>query len=374
MSDAQSMVVESWARNYRPRKFSDIAGQATAVSTLRGRIKQGKVPSFLLIVGPSGCGKTTLARLYSRYLNCESGTACGKCPSCKHDPDNHPDINELNAAEARGIDDIRSLVATARFKPRYKVRTIILDEAHQLTPQAQQAFLKPLEDTPKSTMYVVCTTDPEKLPTAMLTRAVTTISVDMPKASDMEARLRAIAEAEGMKVKSELLTGIVQASGGHVRSAINLLETAQSLLADNPKADTQKVLIQLGAATAPEAAAAAARLVVAGYLGLRKAMVRTVFDIEDGVQTINLSLRYAEYALGVAAVGNHRNLWHTPDCRKFLEAFNSTLKDKGKKFSYERMAVLHQVLATLRNTLVSVSGTPRSTLMASLLNIPSDTE
>lgn len=369
MSD-EPLVVESWARKYRPRKLSDMAGQEDAVSVLRGRLKQNKVPSFLLIVGPSGCGKTTLARLFSRYLNCEKGTACGKCASCLHDPDNHPDITELNAADSRGIDDIRQLVQNSRFKPRYRIRTVILDEAHQLTPQASQAFLKPLEDTPKTTMYVICTTDPEKLPTAMLTRASLTIKVDMPKAEVMAGRLKTIAEAESVKVKQELLDGIVQASGGHVRSAINLLETAASYLADEPKADPQKILVKLGAAASPESSAVAARLVIALHRGLRKVVVRTVYDIEDGVQTINLALRYNEYAIACQSIkGQHRNLWHTQDCKTFYSALTDALTENKEKFDFNRASAVQKTLADLRNSLVSVSGTPRSTMLAALLNV-----
>lgn len=122
------LVVQSWATKYRPRLFSALAGQENVVARLRGMIKQRKLPPTILFTGPAGSGKTTCARMFARYINCETGKACGKCPSCQHLPDNHPDIIELNAADARGIDEVRKLIQQSTFMPRYNVRCFILDE------------------------------------------------------------------------------------------------------------------------------------------------------------------------------------------------------------------------------------------------------
>ena len=357
------LIVEALARKYRPRKFRDIVGQESTVAQLRGMLKQNKVPGFLLLVGPSGCGKTKLARLLARYVNCERGIACGKCASCLHDPDNHPDVYETNAASERGIDDIRGLLEHARFMPRYRLKMMILDEAHNLTPQAQQAFLKPLEDNPSTTMYVVCTTDPEKMPTAMLTRA-RTLAVKMPTPDAVIARLQVIADSEDVKVSPTLLQGITEFSGGSMRAAINLLEGAATLLADNPKADTKTVLIDLGVSASPGNQVAAMKIVISMHKGLRKALIRSVYDVQDPVPVMNLALRYNEYLMGVTCITEkHPGLWHTADNREFHTRFREAVE----KPSLETAAVVQRKLMAARNLLVSSSTSSRSLLFGTLL-------
>lgn len=363
-SDSEVLVSSSWARTYRPRKYRDLVGQDSSVAVLRGLMKQNKVPGFMLVVGPSGCGKTTIARLFNRYINCDKGTACGLCASCLHDPDNHPDVNELNAANERGIDEMRRLVQNSRFKPRYRIRMVILDEAHQLTPQAQQAFLKPLEDTPKSTMYVICTTDPEKLPPAMLTRPNVTLQVRMPTAEQMLPRLQAILDAEKQKMSKDLLQGIIEASGGSMRGAINQMETASAIMASDPKADAKTVLIALGAAASAEATFVGMKLTIAMHMESPKNVVKAVYDVEDPVPTVNMALRFNEYLMGVLSIkGQHPRLWHTNDCRDFMEA----LKDKVEKPSLAHAAAVQAKLTEVRNLLVSVSTNSRSILLGKLL-------
>lgn len=362
MSEEQC-VVESLARKWRPRKFKDMAGQEASVLQMRGMIKQNRLPGFLLLVGPSGCGKTTLARLFARYINCEKKTACGECPSCLHDPDNHPDVNEGNAASERGIDEIRRLVQQARFKPRYKIRVVILDEAHQLTPQATEAFLKPLEDNPKTTLYIVCTSEPEKLKPAMLTRA-RTLTVKKPTAAAIKERLLAVAKAEKIVLEEDLLEGLTEYSGGAMRTALNLLESVSSIRAGDPKADAKSVLVQVGASASPGDQKVAQKLVLAMHLQASKAITRAVFDIEDPVPAINLALRYNEYVMGTTCMPEgHPNLWHTADCK----AFASLFKQKVEKLEMAKAITAQKKLMEVRNLLVMCSTSSRSLLLGSLL-------
>jgi DNA polymerase III subunit gamma/tau len=361
---SEQLSVESWALRYRPRKFADLVGQEHAVALMRAKLKQSKLPPFALIVGPSGCGKTTMARMLARYANCEKRIACGKCASCLHDPDKHPDVLELNAATDRGIDDVRKLIQQARFKPRYNLRMIIIDEAHQLTPQAQQAFLKPLEEPPSTTMYVICTTDPEKLPEAMLTRA-SPLKVRFPKAEEMIARMRVVLEAEGVKMKDDLLKGVVEYSGGSARRALNLLEDAATLIVDNPKADPSKILVQIGAAAEPASAAVAMRIVIAMHKGIIKGLVKALYDAEDPVPTINLALRYNEFAMAKMAFGDvhHPQVWATADNRLFHAGF---LKHVEKP-SLLTAAKVQKRLVGVRADLVTVSMGARSLLLGKLV-------
>src|SRR3990172_7606163 len=140
----------SYATKYRPRSLNKIVGNVKTVDVLRGMLKKDRIPSAIMFTGPSGCGKTTLARALYNHLLCEKGSACGKCETCIRKDDT--DLVEINAANARGIDEMRSVIEQARFKPQYsRKRVIILDELHNATPQAQEALLKPLEEPPADT-------------------------------------------------------------------------------------------------------------------------------------------------------------------------------------------------------------------------------
>jgi len=121
--------VKGWAQKYRPQKLSQVAGQKSIVTTFRGNIEKGEIPSAYLLTGPSGCGKTTIGRLIAKYLNCTEMTGCGKCDSCVAlQEGRHPDIEEFNMADSRKIEDVRNLIARSRFMSTHRLRVFILDE------------------------------------------------------------------------------------------------------------------------------------------------------------------------------------------------------------------------------------------------------
>jgi len=231
------------AVRHRPTVLEDMVGQSRAVSEIRGMIKRGRVPSTWLLSGDTGCGKTTLARLLSKYLQCKKlveGSPCGVCVSCRYEG-SHPDVVEINMAESRGIDDVRSLIQSSRSMPTIgKYRIFIIDEVHAMTTQAAQAFLKPLEEPPKHTLWILATTNPEKLPATVVGRC-SKIAIGLIPPEDMRARLVSVAKTEGLRLKKlekgeELLTAIVDQSGGHMRDALNMLDKLLSLSADNKSA------------------------------------------------------------------------------------------------------------------------------------------
>ena len=163
---------------YRPTNFGEVMGNEQIVAALRSRMYNGDLPQALLFCGPTGCGKTTLARLTALYLNCEDirekitsrsqlpkASPCLKCRPCADILNNSsPDYLEINAANARGIDDVRRIVDKMQYAPNHlENRFFIFDECHQWTADAQNCILKPLENPYPNTYIILCTTSPDKL-------------------------------------------------------------------------------------------------------------------------------------------------------------------------------------------------------------------
>lgn len=237
-----STDVQHLANKYRPQRFSEVLGQDQVVGTLRGMIKRQRVSPTLLLHGPRSTGKTTIARLLPMYLNCakpgDNGTPCRECPSCVamlkviQGSAVHPDVTELNVALHGGIDTIRSLESLAPQAPRFRKRVFILDEAHQITPQAFKGALKLFEDPPRRTMFILCTTNPEKIPEEIMSRCES-FRLTPVDAILVAKRLYEVAVKEGFKPGSKenlqfLCKEIANATGGHLREALGLLDMVHS--------------------------------------------------------------------------------------------------------------------------------------------------
>ncbi len=217
---------ERFVDRYRPQKLADVHGQNKAVSQLTGLLQNGKVMgNTILLSGPFGTGKTSIGRILARAVNCSVGgiDPCGECPSCKLSIDSHPDIKEINAADSRGIEDVRTLLDVSKLSARYKARVFILDELHQLTGPAAQAFLKALEEPPKKTSFILCTTEPYKLLPTIRSRSAWVKLAELPP-RDTARLLYRVCKAEGLSFPKEVLLYIAEMSGGHARDALTMLE------------------------------------------------------------------------------------------------------------------------------------------------------
>ena len=224
------MAGEVLYRKWRPPRFSDIVGQGPITQTLTQAVAHGRTSHAYLFCGPRGTGKTSTARVLAKSLNCTMrpptvGDPCGACDNCRAiDNGSFIDLIEVDAASNRGIDEIRDLREKVRFAPTVgRNKVYIIDEAHALTNDAFNAFLKTLEEPPPHSVFVLATTEPERLPPTIVSRCQR-FDFHRIAMQDMTDRLAGIAQEEGAEVSPEVLRLIGRASGGSLRDGTNLLD------------------------------------------------------------------------------------------------------------------------------------------------------
>lgn len=233
-------------RTFRPEVFDDLLGQEHIVKILENQIKTGNVGHAYLFCGTRGTGKTTTARLLAKALNCtgEGRKPCGNCPSCKAIASgNFLDVTELDAASNNSVDDIRSLRESVNFPPVLgKNKVYIIDEAHMLTTQAANAFLKTLEEPPENTVFILATTDPNKLPATILSRCQRLDFRRVPEKKIAEGFSK-ICEKMGVQADLDALMLIAANADGSVRDGLSILDRC---IAGESKLTREDVLFLLG--------------------------------------------------------------------------------------------------------------------------------
>ena len=230
------MSYQALYRVWRPNTFSEICGQDAVVRTLRRQVETGHIAHAYLFCGTRGTGKTTASKVLARAINClnpQNGDPCGECEICRAlMNDQCMDVNEIDAASNNGVDEIRELRDKIAYPPavtRYKV--YIVDEVHMLSSGAFNALLKTLEEPPKHAVFILATTEPQKLPATILSRCQR-FDFKRISVSDIVARLKVVLDGIGREADEEALNEIARAAEGAMRDALSLLDVCLSFTED----------------------------------------------------------------------------------------------------------------------------------------------
>ena len=222
------MAYQALYRQWRPRNFSQMVGQKAAMDTLRNQVISGRIAHAYLFCGSRGTGKTSTAKILAKAVNCEhpeNGDPCGVCASCRRaDSDESLDIIEIDAASNNGVDEMRDLRETVKYPPQFgRYKVYIIDEVHMLSTSAFNALLKTLEEPPEHIVFILATTEPQKLPATILSRCQR-FDFGRIRASDIAGRLREAAEGAGASATDGALMQIARAAEGGMRDALSILD------------------------------------------------------------------------------------------------------------------------------------------------------
>ena len=241
-------------RKYRPRTFEDVRGRDAIVRTLKNQINTGRIGHSYLFCGTRGTGKTTIAKIFARAVNCEhpeDGSPCGTCPSCLAiEKDASLNVVEMDAASNNGVDDIRTIIDEVSYSPAQgRFRIYIIDEAHMLSTAASNALLKTLEEPPSYAIFILATTDPNKLPLTILSRCQ---RYDFGRLSPgvIAGRLKEVAEREQLEIEERALRYLAAAADGSLRDGLSLLDQCNAFNYGNGVLTYEKTLEILGAVDA----------------------------------------------------------------------------------------------------------------------------
>ncbi|HET9096453.1 MAG TPA: DNA polymerase III subunit gamma/tau [Candidatus Baltobacteraceae bacterium] len=348
-------------RTWRPKSFADLVGQDAVVRTLSSALESGKLAHAYLFSGPRGSGKTSAAKILARCIDCVNGPTAAPdntCENCRAILSGTAlDVLEIDAASNRGIDEIRALRDAVKFAPStMRMKVYIIDEAHMLTKEGANAFLKTLEEPPAHAVFILATTEPEKLPVTILSRcqryAFRRIAIPV-----MIERMREIAAAEHIAIDQAALSAIAYRADGGLRDALTMLEQAAAF-ADGAIA-TQTIDLAFGATGRKYASTLLDQLIAKDAAGV----LRTIDQASDAGTDMQVLLR--------SLIAEFRNLLVgriDPQllARDLAPEDAQRAAERGKQLTQAQIVralrLLSEALSTARS-----SGNPRLELETALL-------
>ena len=237
-------------RKYRPQTFSDVVGQKSVTDTLRAQLETGKLSHAYLFTGTRGTGKTSCAKILAKAVNCENpnhGDPCGLCPSCRAiDEGSCMDVLEIDAASNNGVDSVRVLRDDAIYTPgTVKMRVYIIDEVHMLSTAAFNALLKIIEEPPAHLLFILATTELQKVPATILSRCQR-FAFKRLRPDEIASRLNFIAYQEHIEIEPEAINLLARLADGGMRDGVSLLDQCAS--AANGSVTLESVYASLGLA------------------------------------------------------------------------------------------------------------------------------
>ena len=349
------------ARKWRPKIFKDVVGQEHVLKALTNALANQKLHHAYLFSGTRGVGKTTIARVFAKALNCETGLTaepCGSCSSCQGiDEGRFVDLIEVDAASKTKVEDTRDLLDNVQFSPtnaRYKV--YLIDEVHMLSKHSFNALLKTLEEPPPHVKFLLATTDPKKLPITVLSRC---LQFNLTKLSSqlISERMKYICKEEDIAASSSVLTLISKASDGSLRDALSLLD--QAIAYCDGKLSENSVNEMLGTIDKKHVQLLLTHLAEDNSSGL----LDVIFDIDQEFPDYDKLLedlaRYLQRIAIYQSIGKH----DTGD-----DLSEGELEDYAEKISMEDIQLFYQIAIIGRRDL-SLSPDPRSGVEMTLLRM-----
>lgn len=351
-------------RKYRPKNFEEVIGQKHIVTSLKNQIMNDQISHAYLFTGTRGTGKTSIAKIFARAINCEhpiNGSPCGECDTCKAllDPSSL-DIIEIDAASNNRVDEIRDLREKVKYPPvngRYKV--YIIDEVHMLTDSAFNALLKTLEEPPKHVVFVLATTEVQKLPATILSRCLR-FDFKLLENSEIEGLLKHIFEDSNIKSDEESVALIARLGEGSVRDALSV---AEMCVAYTNKNITYSAVVDAVGAIDRKVLSNLSKYILSGDVNN---ILNTIHSIlEKGKVVSQLAKDLANYFRDMAVVKTCKD---ANAILKYPEDILHDMEEISKASSINKILNAFKTLSSLDNEF-RYSTNPRSLFELNVLNL-----